>query len=211
MVVRSAAQKKQSKLNGSQSRGPATAQGQERVRFNALRTGCRAVSLILPGESAEDFASLLKELVDGLQPCDSMEYRLVYDVACTDWRKQRVERAQFEQLKTSIEAAGDQEDLEVDGELAKLFTHPAGRYQLYGVTRPAFDASRNVLKTLSTVNLVVSINSGIEAADGCAASARSTRPMSPIGVALAGSQTAMKPSISGSVSASYPCSRYSSG
>jgi hypothetical protein len=136
---RSAAQRKQSKINGARSRGPLSAEAKERVRFNALRTGCRAVSLILPGESAEDFAHLLDELVNTFQPCDSVEYLLVHDIARADWVKQRVERSQFERLKTYIEATSNREDLDVDADLAKLFAHPAGPIQLWGVTRPAFD------------------------------------------------------------------------
>jgi hypothetical protein len=138
-MVRSAAQRKQSKVNGARSRGPLSAQTKERVKFNALRTGCRAVSLILPGESADDFANLLDEMVNTFQPCDSVEYLLVHDIARADWVKQRVERSQFERSKAYIEAASDREDLDVEADVAKLFAHSAGPIQLWGVTRPAFD------------------------------------------------------------------------
>ena len=139
----SAAQRKQAKINGARSRGPVSADGKKRVRFNALQTGCRARSLILPGESADDFASLLDELVKGLQPCDGMEYLLVHKLARAEWVNLRVERAQFEHLKTHIEEAGDREDLDVLADIEKLFAHPAGRYQLVGITRPAFDEPPN--------------------------------------------------------------------
>jgi hypothetical protein len=139
MVVRSAAQRKQSKLNGSRSRGPLTAHGKEKIKFNALRSGCRAVSLILPGELADQFANLLDALVDVYQPRDTVEYLLVHDIARADWVKQRMERSQFERSKAYIEAARDREDLDVEADLAKLFAHPAGPIQLWGVTRPAFD------------------------------------------------------------------------
>jgi hypothetical protein len=140
---RSAAQISASKINGARSRGPTSAEAKERVRFNALKTGCRARSLILPGESAEDFASLLDDLVNGLRPCDGMEYRLVHHIARADWMNLRVERAQFEHAKTYIEEAGDREDLDVLADIEKLFAHPAGRYQLYGIMRPAFDEPPN--------------------------------------------------------------------
>ena len=138
-MVRSAAQRKQSKVNGARSRGPLSAQTKEKVRFNALRTGCRAVSLILPGESADDFANLLDEMIKAFQPCDTVEYLLVHDIARADWVKQRVERSQFERSKAYIEAASDREDLDVEADVAKLFRHPAGPIELWGVTRPTFD------------------------------------------------------------------------
>jgi hypothetical protein len=137
--MRSAAQIQASKINGRRSRGPVTASGKKRVLFNALKTGLRAKALILPGESADDFASLLEDLVDGLQPSNSMEYRLVHQIARADWMNQRAERAQFEHLKAHIDGIGDREDLDVQADIEKLFLHPAGPYQLYGITRPAVD------------------------------------------------------------------------
>jgi hypothetical protein len=136
--MRSAAQRKQSRINGARSRGPVSAEARDRVRFNAVRTGCRAESLILPGEDHQRFLMELDDLVVVLQPRDGTEYRFVYKIARADWVLQRGERAQFELLKTRIDAAGELEELAVDAEIERLFLHPAGPIQLYGVTRPAF-------------------------------------------------------------------------
>jgi hypothetical protein len=134
--MRTAKQNAASRENGARSRGPVTAEGKKRVRLNAVSTGCRAKSLFLPGESPQEFAMQLDELIDGFQPRNSMEFRLVHAIARADWMCQRVERAHFERLKAHIEAAGNREDLDVDGDLEKLFAHPAGPYQMFGLTRP---------------------------------------------------------------------------
>ena len=134
--MRTAKQNAASRKNGARSRGPVTAEGKKRVRLNAVSTGCRAKSLFLPGESPQEFALQLDELIDGFQPRSGMEFSLIHEIAQADWMCQRVERAHFERLKAHIESAGDREDLDVDGDLEKLFAHPAGPHQMFGLTRP---------------------------------------------------------------------------
>ena len=58
--------------NAQKSTGPRTPEGKARVRFNALKHGMLAKSIILPGkenfESREEFDFLLQSLFDDLQP-----------------------------------------------------------------------------------------------------------------------------------------------
>ena len=134
--MRTKAQNEASRRNGARSRGPVTEEGKARARFNRLDTGYRAESLILPGEDPLRFETQLGHLVDDYQPRNVTEYRLLHEIAVAEWTHQRVERAQFERLKTYINSAEDRADLEVAGDLEKLFSHPAGPQQLYGLTRP---------------------------------------------------------------------------
>src|SRR5262245_13700649 len=53
---RSPAQIQASQLNGSRSRGPITPEGRHQAKFNALKHGLCAATILLPGEKSELFA-----------------------------------------------------------------------------------------------------------------------------------------------------------
>jgi len=84
--------------NAQKSTGPRTPEGKARVRFNALKHGMLAKSIILPGkenfESREEFDFLLQSLFDDLQPVGMIEQTLVEKVAVAYWRLQRALRAE---------------------------------------------------------------------------------------------------------------------
>ena len=100
------------------------------------------------GESADDFANLLDEMIKAFQPCDSVEYLLVHDIARADWVKQRgSRRSWFERSKAYIEAASDREALDVEEPMSRNYSHilrPV-RSQLWGVTEArTFDRAGEV-------------------------------------------------------------------
>ncbi len=49
-----------SRQNGRKSKGPRTEAGKERVRYNALKHGITAKSLLLPGEDRSEFEARLR-------------------------------------------------------------------------------------------------------------------------------------------------------
>src|SRR5262245_13709186 len=133
-----AAQRKASRLNGSRGRGPRNPESLERTRWNALRTGARAKTLILPGESAEDFAIEHQISIDDFQPRNSTEHDLVFDIVRARWMYERVSRAHTEHLKAKIEAAALDDELGVEADLTMLWDM-SGQHQLYGLTSAAVE------------------------------------------------------------------------
>src|SRR5262249_34479272 len=92
----------------------------------------------LPGESAEGFATEHQIAIDDLQPRNSTEHDLVFDIARARWMYERVFRAHAEHLKAKIEAAAQDEELEVQADLTMLWD-ATGQHQMYGLTSAAVD------------------------------------------------------------------------
>lgn len=78
-----------SRANGARSRGPVTADGKERSARNAVRHGLLANNIVITGENAEHFQTLLEAYLLRFQPVDSVETSLVQQMAAADWRQQR--------------------------------------------------------------------------------------------------------------------------
>jgi hypothetical protein len=71
-----------------------TATGKLRSSRNALRYGLFAESIILPGESAREFNSLVKDLSESIRPDTELERLLVEKLATIIWRQRRFLRAE---------------------------------------------------------------------------------------------------------------------
>ena len=82
------------RLNAQKSTGPKTPEGRAAVRLNGVKHGLTAETLILAGESAEDFQALLDAFESEHQPETTLEATLVRKVAICTWRLQRVYRAE---------------------------------------------------------------------------------------------------------------------
>ena len=74
--TRSELQRTQSRLNGAKSRGPKTIAGREKSKMNATKLGLRARTLVLPGESAEDYQHWVQCTIESLKPRDDFELQL---------------------------------------------------------------------------------------------------------------------------------------
>src|SRR4051794_10550180 len=74
------------RLNAQKSTGPSTVEGRAAVRLNGIRHGLTAESLILPGESAEDFEALLDSIEAEHQPATPLEVAMVRRIAMATWR-----------------------------------------------------------------------------------------------------------------------------
>src|SRR5437764_15355756 len=78
------------RTNGSKSHGPVTPEGRATSSRNSTRHGLTAKTLILPGESYEDFQQLLADYVDQFKPQTNVEMDLVESMAVTQWRLRRL-------------------------------------------------------------------------------------------------------------------------
>jgi hypothetical protein len=76
--------------NAQKSTGPKTTRGRAVVRWNSLKHGLTARTLILPGESRADYKALLHSLEAALQPTTPWERRLVTQSAKTTWLLRRM-------------------------------------------------------------------------------------------------------------------------
>jgi hypothetical protein len=86
-----------SRKNGARSRGPRSAEGKARSAQNALKHGMRALTyVVLPDESAVEFAALEAALVAELAPEGALQLVLARRVATAAWRLARADRMEVE-------------------------------------------------------------------------------------------------------------------
>src|SRR5947207_1372846 len=124
-----------SRRNGQKSRGPKSPAGKSRSRFNALKHGRRALTLILPGEDADAFEGRLDAWTTDLQPRNDLEQDLVVRAATISWQLERADRAEAARLTDLIRHAPDELALRQADEAAalgqRLFQDPHGPLPLY--------------------------------------------------------------------------------
>src|SRR3954465_12166723 len=82
------------RANAKKSTGPRTPEGKAVSRFNALKFGITAESLILPGESADDFEALAVEYADRFRPHSPEQRFLVKTLTTSDWITDRLHRTE---------------------------------------------------------------------------------------------------------------------
>jgi hypothetical protein len=78
------------RLNAQKSTGPRTPEGRAAVRLNGVTHGLTAETLILKGESEDDFKALFESLEAEYQPETPTEETLVADLAMATWRRRRL-------------------------------------------------------------------------------------------------------------------------
>ncbi|HWC98693.1 MAG TPA: hypothetical protein VG456_18160 [Candidatus Sulfopaludibacter sp.] len=76
--------------NAQKSTGPATNQGKAAIRFNALKSGIDAESMIIPGEDIEKLKTLAAEFADTWKPADAQERELLDQLTDDAWRLRRL-------------------------------------------------------------------------------------------------------------------------
>jgi hypothetical protein len=80
--------------NAQKSTGPKTPEGKDAVRFNSLRHGLRARSVVLPGENAGEFHQLCDGFEAEWQPQTPTEEVYVEQMAIAQWKLARLEVAE---------------------------------------------------------------------------------------------------------------------
>lgn len=74
--------------------GPTSIEGKARSAQNAITHGLRAASVVVPGESAEEWIAHRDGVVAALSPANALEQSLVERVAEITWRMRRVAPAE---------------------------------------------------------------------------------------------------------------------
>lgn len=72
--------------NSMRSTGPKSASGRERAKYNALKHGMRAKTLVLPGEDAEAFNARMQSWTASFDPRDDVERFLVARAVQLSWQ-----------------------------------------------------------------------------------------------------------------------------
>ena len=93
--------------NSRKSTGPRSAAGKAVVAGNAIRHGLLSRHLIVAGESQEEFAELLRLLVEEFQPVGLVEHALVERVGIAIWRQRRLVRAESAEVSLNQQRFGD--------------------------------------------------------------------------------------------------------
>jgi hypothetical protein len=83
--------------------GPQTAEGKESVKYNALKHGLRAKSVVLPHEDEAEFNKLRDCLFADIRPQGAMERVLAEEIVVSYWRMQRVRHIERELLTWQID------------------------------------------------------------------------------------------------------------
>ena len=79
--------------NGKKSKGPTSDQGKARSRYNALKHGMTAKTVLLPGDDPQEFASRLRFLQDDLQARNRLEAVVIERLAGDLWKSDRSDQS----------------------------------------------------------------------------------------------------------------------
>ncbi len=90
--------------NAQKSTGPRTPEGKNRSKFNALKHGMTAQTLVLPDEDANVLQIRLETFLTQIQPQNEVEQLLVEQAVHASWRLDRADRAEVARLSYIIES-----------------------------------------------------------------------------------------------------------
>jgi hypothetical protein len=121
--------------NAQKSTGPKTPEGKSRSRFNAVKHGMSAKTLVLPGEDPEALQQRIEAWTADLAPRNDVEQYLVDRAVQVSWQLDRADRADTARLTHIIRTATADETLRQGEEAlalgARLFWDRRGPLELY--------------------------------------------------------------------------------
>ena len=88
--------------NAQKSTGTRTPEGKSRSRFNAVKHGMTAKTLVLPGEDADVLQQRIEAWTSDLQPQNEVEQFLVERSVQFSWQLERADRAELARLSSLI-------------------------------------------------------------------------------------------------------------
>ena len=100
----SSAQIEANRRNSQKSTGPRTGQGKAAARFNALKTGIHAESLVIPGENHADLNTLTAEYHERFQPSTPEQRLLVDNLVANEWQLRRLRKVESQVWSRQIAA-----------------------------------------------------------------------------------------------------------
>ena len=100
------------RLNAQKSTGPRTPEGKSASRFNSLKHGIDAASIVIPGEDPAELEALAAGYFDQFQPDGPVQRFLVETMIHSEWNKRRLARAEAQLLRSAMAGAGFESALE---------------------------------------------------------------------------------------------------
>jgi hypothetical protein len=135
------------RTNAQKSTGPRSPTGKARVKFNALKHGLRAQTLVLPGEDQDAYQARLVAWTADLKPRDHVEHFLVARAVHATWQLQRVDRARDARRDADRYADADRLAAQAEEVVAmgrRLLWDPVGPLCLYPHPAPPDGEPRRV-------------------------------------------------------------------
>ncbi len=104
-----------SPIKSKRKGGPQSESGRAVASRNSIKSGVYSNQVILPGESAEEYANLESLFIDDFKPIGVVEASLVRDLAVLTWKKSRLERIERSALIAELERPIDEKELIATG------------------------------------------------------------------------------------------------
>jgi len=102
--------------------------------MNAVKHGLRARTLVLPGESDQEYRNWRQATISSLKPRDEFEYRLACRTADAEWVRERADNVLHARLATYIDEADLREDDYIYILCKALFWDLRGAHPMYGLS-----------------------------------------------------------------------------
>jgi hypothetical protein len=90
------------RANAQKSTGPRSVEGKSASRFNALKHGIDAASVVIPGEDPADYDSLAAQYLHEYRPQSASESFHVDTMLRADWMKRRMQTVEADLYRTVI-------------------------------------------------------------------------------------------------------------
>ena len=113
------------RANAQKSTGPRSAEGKSTSRFNALKHGIDAASIVIPGEDPAEYEALAAHYLDEYRPKSASEHFHVDTMLRADWQKRRLQAVEAQLYCTIIAESSDASLIAAllsDSPAAKLLT-----------------------------------------------------------------------------------------
>ena len=95
------------RVNAQKSTGPRSVEGKSASRFNALKHGMDAASIVIPGEDPEVYDSLVAQYLVEYRPQSASESFHVDTMIRADWQKRRLEAVEADLFRTIMTESPD--------------------------------------------------------------------------------------------------------
>lgn len=135
------------------SGGPKTSSGKLSASKNALKTGAYSSTIVLPGESEEDFEKLHQQFMNDFMPNDVAESAMVYELTGLTWKKLRLEKLEHAAFIRSINLNITIKDMASEGvEIDKYHEKHLKVLNTLGKNKEIFELNRDCLNYLNKVS-----------------------------------------------------------
>lgn len=122
MRINSQKQTKASRRNGAKTEGPKSKEGKSKSAQNAIQDGLFSRQVVIQqlGEQQEDYDKAKKSLWQLLKPSNILEEMLATDYMENWWRRERIRRAEREELKFRLDSLQMKSNLRRSDEVTAL-------------------------------------------------------------------------------------------